>query len=105
LARSFEPGSDRDGRIKAACRQRGCTLTALVNDAIDLFLAESCAEKKPEQAPEGQRTFYTHNSNPDIKLVDRKDENGKTYYFDTEGRKWMIASDGTLVAVARIRLA
>ena len=38
LARSFDPGPERDRRIKQACRDRGCTLTSFVNDAIDTFL-------------------------------------------------------------------
>lgn len=38
LARSFNPGPERDRRIKQACRERECTPTSFVNDAIDTFL-------------------------------------------------------------------
>jgi hypothetical protein len=53
MARSFDPGPDRDRRIKQVCRERGCTLTSLVNDAIDVFLdLDDIDEMKSTRATE-----------------------------------------------------
>lgn len=127
MARSFEPGTDRDRRIKQACRDRGCTLTSLVNDAIDLYLdAEVYDERDPEQGKpiSGGRVSSTepydvHNqttgcisryrANGELmfhfKPIEKKD--GRQYYRDTLGtnadRKWYQHSDGSWIQVVIVR--
>ena len=89
---------------------RGCTLTAFVNDAFDTYLDTETihldlAEKAKQVAKEESThpTYYLHKSNPDIKLIGTTRENGETFYLDTEGHKWLMAPDRTLIGIARVR--
>lgn len=51
MARSFEPGSDRDKRIRQACKEMGCTFTTLANDAVDIYL-DILQEEVPAKSPQ-----------------------------------------------------
>jgi hypothetical protein len=59
-------------------------------------------EKTPAKMGEATSQFIPHNSNPGIKLVRSIEENGRTYYIDTEGLKWGMKKDRSLISVARL---
>lgn len=70
-------------------------------ESIDLDLGEKA--KQTAKQDSGYHTYYAHKSNPAIKLIDTIRQNGETYYIDTEGHKWLMASDRTLIGIARVR--
>lgn len=85
------------------CNGLGCTPSEYVRNLIKNDLDQGEKAKQAAKEDSGHVTYYIHKSNPDIKLVGTSFQNGQTYYLDTEGRKWMMAPDRTLIGVARVR--
>ncbi len=105
-------------KLRERCNLIGESVNDFVKAAIELALYD-CAEfdfgsefdeereeqQKPEKLKKSKAPtrsqYLAHNSHPDIKLVRDITYNGDTAYVDTDGGKWRMRSDGTLIPIAR----
>lgn len=105
---------ETDSKIRARCQALGCKksdyfrrlimqdLQATIQGAPSPEVQKVWIPQIDAQRAKNHQTYYIHKSNPNIKLIDRITQNGETYFLDTEGRKWLMDDDKSLIGVARV---
>jgi hypothetical protein len=110
--------SELHEELRERCNLIGESINDFVKAAIEFALygcvefdfgdvAEKPIEQERSESREKPNTqscsqYISHTSHPDIKLVREIAYDGQTAYIDTNGYKWLMKPDRTLIPIARV---
>jgi hypothetical protein len=90
--------------VNNKCSSLGCTPAEYVKNLIKKDLELGCEATNNHEDNTTSQSPIPHKSHPDIKLVRSIEQDGRTYYFDTEGNKYSMKQGGKLIPVITGRI-